>query len=54
MAAIEIADYHANFTYDDAGWLDQARGWLASAGRPRRGRRPLLDVGGDGAEAEFL
>jgi sugar phosphate isomerase/epimerase len=28
VVAVEIADYHANFTYDDAGWLDQARGWL--------------------------
>jgi sugar phosphate isomerase/epimerase len=32
VAAVEIADYHANFTYDDAGWLDQARGWLTERG----------------------
>ena len=32
LAAIEIADYHANFDYDDAAWLDQVRGWLASRG----------------------
>jgi sugar phosphate isomerase/epimerase len=32
VAAVEIADYHANFTYDDAGWLDQARGWLTGRG----------------------
>jgi sugar phosphate isomerase/epimerase len=29
---VEIADYHDNFTYDDEGWLDQARGWLADRG----------------------
>jgi sugar phosphate isomerase/epimerase len=32
VAAVEIADYHANFTYDDAGWLDRARGWLTERG----------------------
>jgi sugar phosphate isomerase/epimerase len=32
LAAIEIADYHANFDYGDAGWLDRARGWLGDRG----------------------
>ena len=32
VVAIEVADYHANFTYDDAGWLDRARGWLEERG----------------------
>jgi sugar phosphate isomerase/epimerase len=32
VVAIEIADYHPNFTYDDASWLDQARAWLTDRG----------------------
>jgi sugar phosphate isomerase/epimerase len=32
VAAVEIADYHDNFTYDDPAWLDQVRGWLTERG----------------------
>jgi sugar phosphate isomerase/epimerase len=32
VVAVEIADYHANFDYDDAAWLDQVRWWLADRG----------------------
>jgi sugar phosphate isomerase/epimerase len=32
VVAVEIADYHGNFDYDDPVWLDQARGWLADRG----------------------
>jgi sugar phosphate isomerase/epimerase len=32
VVSIEIADYHANFDYDDPAWLDRAKGWLAERG----------------------
>jgi sugar phosphate isomerase/epimerase len=32
VVAIEIADYHTNFTYEDAGWLDDAKDWLDERG----------------------
>jgi sugar phosphate isomerase/epimerase len=32
VVAVEIADYHAGFDYDDATWLDQVGGWLLDHG----------------------
>jgi sugar phosphate isomerase/epimerase len=32
VAAVEIADYHADFDYDDTRGLDRLRGWLADRG----------------------
>jgi sugar phosphate isomerase/epimerase len=32
VVAIEIADYHTNFAYEDVGWLDHAKGWMDERG----------------------